>query len=112
MVASSETPEAAARQLLQREAKAMRGRVLAPVALGLASIGCGIAQAWLLARLLAALLGRGEAGWTELAAVALLALAIAALSLAQERAQLAAGAAARARLRRQVFARLLDGGTE
>jgi ATP-binding cassette, subfamily C, bacterial CydD len=112
MVASSETPEAAARQLLQREARTMRGLVLAPVELGLLSIGCGIAQAWLLARLLATLLGQGEAGWRELAIAALLALVMAGLSLAQERAQLAAGAVARARLRRQVFTRLLETGTE
>lgn len=102
------TPEAAARRLLAAEARAARGRLALPVALGLAGVGCGVAQAWLLARLLGALLGRGTAGWPELAAAALLALAQALLALAQERAQLAAGAAARASLRRRVFARLLD----
>ena len=86
----------------------MGSRVLAPVLLGLAGIGCGIAQAWLLARLLGALLGRDDAGWDELYAAAGLALAMAALALAQERAQLAAGAAARASLRRRIFARLLN----
>lgn len=108
----AETPEAAARRLLGREARAHRGRLAAPVLLGLAGIGCGIAQAWLLARLLATLLGQDSAGWRELAAAALLALAMAGLALAQERTQLAAGAAARARLRRQVFARLLDAEDE
>ncbi len=105
---SSATPQTSAGQVLKREARAMGARVLAPVLLGLAGIGCGIAQAWLLARLLGTLLGRDDAGWHELLAAALLALAMAALSLAQERAQLAAGAAARASLRRRIFARLLD----
>ncbi len=109
---SAASPEASAAQLLKREARAMRGRVAAPVLLGLAGIGCGIAQAWLLARLLGTLLGRDAAGWQELAAAAGLAVAMAALSLAQERAQLAAGAAARASLRRRVFARLLDAGDQ
>ena len=108
----SESPEASAGQMLKREARAMGARVLAPVMLGLAGIGCGIAQAWVLARLLGALLGRDQAGWHELALAALLALAMAALTLAQERAQLAAGAVARARLRRRVFARLLETGAE
>jgi ATP-binding cassette subfamily C protein CydD len=101
------TPEAAAQRLLAAEARAARGRLALPVALGLAGVGCGIAQAWLLARLLGTLLGQDSAGWPELAAAALLALAQALLALAQERAQLAAGAAARASLRRRVFTRLL-----
>ncbi len=111
---SSATPEASASRMLKREARAMGFRVLVPVALGLAGIGCGIAQAWLLARLLGTLLGVAPdpAGWRELTAAALLAVAMAALALAQERAQLAAGATARARLRRQVFARLLETGAE
>lgn len=103
---------AAARAMLQREARAGRRRLALPVLLGLAGVACGIAQAWLVARLLATLLGQGNAGWAELAGVAGLAAALAGLSLAQEHAQMAAGAAARARLRRAVFARLLETGAE
>ena len=67
-----------------------------------------MAGAWLVARLLAALLGHAGAGWPELAAAAAFALLGAGLVLAQERAQLAAGEAARARLRDAAFARLLE----
>ena len=56
------------------------------------------------------LLGHRGAGWPELAAAAALALLGAGLALAQERAQLAAGEAARARLRDAAFARLLETG--
>ena len=76
---SAETPEASAAQLLKREARAMGGRVAAPVLLGLAGIGCGVAQAWLLARLLGTLLGRDTAGWPELYTAAGLAVAMAML---------------------------------
>ncbi len=109
MESAAETPESAARRLLATEARALGPRVALPVLLGLAGIGCGIAQAWLLAGLLGSLLGLEgpPAGWRELAAAGLLALAMAALGLAQERAQLATGAFARARLRARVMARLL-----
>ncbi len=99
--------DSAARSFLRRESRAGRGRLLLPVALGLAVVALGLAEAWLLARLLAALLGHGGAGWPELALAAALAVLIAALSLAQESAQLAAGIAARARIRAAVLARLL-----
>ncbi|WP_254453530.1 ABC transporter transmembrane domain-containing protein [Siccirubricoccus sp. G192] len=99
-----------ARALLRRESRMLRGHVLRPVLLGIAALGCGLAGAWLVAGLLAALLGHGGASWPELAAAAALALLGAALGLAQERAQLAAGEAARARLRAAGFARLLELG--
>ena len=107
MASSFAARDGAARALLRREARALRGRVLAPVLLGVAALLSGIAGAWLVARLLAALLGHGMAGATELAAAAGLALLAAALGLAQERLQLRAGEEARARLRDAVFARLL-----
>jgi ATP-binding cassette subfamily C protein CydD len=102
--------DGAARALLRRESKALRRQVLLPILLGLAALAVTIAGAWLVARLLAALLGHPGAGWAELAAAAALALLGAALVLAQERAQLAAGEAARARLRDAAFARLLELG--
>ncbi|WP_439595204.1 thiol reductant ABC exporter subunit CydD [Falsiroseomonas sp.] len=102
----------AASALLQREARAARGRLGLPVALGLAQILIGIAQAWLIAGLIATLLGFGAAGWPALGAVAALALVSAGLGVAQERALLAAGEAAKARLRATVFDRLLARATE
>jgi ATP-binding cassette subfamily C protein CydD len=106
---------ARARALLSAAAKQSRGRLSRPVLLGVASVACGIAQAWFVARLLAALLGHGEArwgqaGWPELAAAAALALLATALTVVQERAQAAAGAAARATLRDRAFAALLAAG--
>jgi ATP-binding cassette, subfamily C, bacterial CydD len=100
----------AARALLRREARALGAAVRIPVLLGLAGLLSGIALAWLVARLLAAVLGHGAAGWEELAAAAALALLGAVLGLAQERAQLRVGEAARARLRSDAFARLLAHG--
>jgi ATP-binding cassette subfamily C protein CydD len=102
--------EAAAGDLLARAARAGRARLLLPILLGLAATLAGIAQAFLVARLLAALLGLGDAGWAELAAAAALALLIAGLGVAQERAQHAAGVDARSRLRDAAFARLLEAG--
>ena len=103
----------AARALLRRESRALRGHVMLPVALGVAGILATLGATWLMARLLAALLGFRRwpgAGWPELAAAAALALLGAGLGLAQERAQLAAGEAARTRLRDLTFARLLAAG--
>lgn len=102
--------DGAARALLRRESKALRRQVLPPILLGVAALCVTLAGAWLVARLLATLLGHGAAGWAELAAAAALALLAAGLALAQERAQLAAGEAARARLRDAAFARLLERG--
>lgn len=108
-MASSSAPgrDAAARTLLRRESRALSGRILPAVLLGLGAILCGIGGAWMVARVLAALLGHGTAGWQELGAAAALALLAAAFTLAQERAQLGAGEAARASLRARAFARLL-----
>lgn len=99
-----------ARALLAREARAARARLALPLALGLAQVAAGIAQAWLFARLIAALLGFGTAGWEELAAAAALALLSAGLGVAQERTLIAAGEAAKSRLRMTAFSRLLEEG--
>jgi ATP-binding cassette subfamily C protein CydD len=80
------------------------------VVLGLGVLVCGIGSAALVAQLVATLLGHGTAGTEDLIAAAALALLAALLGLAQERAQLAVGEAARARLRQAAFARLLAHG--
>jgi len=96
------------RALLSAAAREGRSALMPPILLGLAATGCGIAQAWLLATLLAALLGLGEAGWGSLAAAAALALLQVALGVAQETASARAGESARSGLRRRVLARLLS----
>jgi len=98
---------AASRRWLMREARALRGRAVLPVALGTALTLCAIAQAYLIASLLAALLGLGPSGWGELALAGALALLMAGLGAAQETAQVAAGEAARLRVRGAAFDRLL-----
>ena len=107
--AVSETDHAA-EALLRREAKEARARLALPLTLGLSQVATGIAQALLIARLVASLLGFGTAGWPELGAAAALVAVSAGLGVAQERALVAAGAAAKARLRAHAFARLLAGG--
>jgi ATP-binding cassette subfamily C protein CydD len=107
--AVSETDRAAG-GLLRREAKRARARLALPLALGVGQVLAGIAQAFLIARLIAALLGFGEAGWEELGAAAALAALSAGLGFAQERALVSAGEAAKARLRATVFDRLLASG--
>ncbi|MGG5809581.1 thiol reductant ABC exporter subunit CydD [Falsiroseomonas sp. CW058] len=102
--------DGAARALLQREARLARARLALPLALGIGQVAIGIAQAWLFAALIASLLGHGAAGWNELAAAAALAALSAGFGVAQERALVAAGEAAKARLRGQAFARLLEEG--
>ncbi len=104
--------EAGAAALLKREARSERARLLSPILLGLGIAACGIAQALLIARLLATLLGRAEAGWGELLAAGVLALLMAALAMAQERAQVAVGEDAKGRLRATAFARLLAAGPQ
>ncbi|MGG5819867.1 thiol reductant ABC exporter subunit CydD [Falsiroseomonas sp. HW251] len=104
----NETDRAAA-AVLAREAKEARGRLGLPLALGIAQVAVGITQAWLIATLLAALLGFGAAGWPELALAAALVAVSAALGVVQERALVAAGEAAKSRLRAAVFDRLLAG---
>jgi ATP-binding cassette subfamily C protein CydD len=102
--------ESGAAPLLAREARQARARLIPPILLGLGIAACGVAQAFLVARLLATLLGRADAGWAELLAAGALALAMAALGMAQERAQIAAGEEAKARLREAAFGRLLAAG--
>ncbi|MBR0680306.1 thiol reductant ABC exporter subunit CydD [Roseomonas eburnea] len=102
--------EAGAAALLAREARFERARLIPPVLLGLGIAACGVAQALLIARLLATLLGRAEAGWPDLLAAGALALLMAALGIAQERAQIAAGEDAKSRLRAAALARLLAAG--
>lgn len=110
MAGQGRDTDRAAEALLRREVGEARARLALPLALGLAQVLTGIAAAWLLALLLARLLGFGAAGWTVFgAAVALVALA-AGLGVAQERALAAAGEAAKARLRDAAFARLLEEG--
>ena len=110
MASSPPGAEAGAAALLRREARSERARLLPPILLGLGIAACGVAQALLVARLLATLLGRAEAGWPELLAAGILALLMAGLAVAQERAQQAAGEDAKARLRAAAFARVLAAG--
>ena len=65
--------EAGAAALLAREARAERARLLPPILIGLGIAACGVAQAFLIARLLATVMGRAEAGWGELGASAAIA---------------------------------------
>ena len=96
-----------ARALLSAAAREGRSVLMPPILLGLAATGCGIAQAWLVASLLAALLGFGTAGWGMLAGAATLALLQVVLTIAQETTAARAGEAARSGLRRRLFSRLL-----
>ena len=98
------------RQLLAETFRAERGGLLLPLGLGLAAVRAGIAQAWLLARGLAGVLGLAEAGLPELLGAAALALLIAGLSAAQELAATRLAQAASGRLRQRVFARVLARG--
>ncbi|CAH0168396.1 thiol reductant ABC exporter subunit CydD [Roseomonas sp. CECT 9278] len=110
MASSPAGAEAGAAALLAREARSERARLIPSILLGLGIAACGIAQALLIARLLATLLGRADAGLGDLAAAAALALLMAGLAMAQERAQIAVGEDAKARLRAAAFARLLAAG--
>jgi ATP-binding cassette subfamily C protein CydD len=112
MESSSAKTEGAARALLKREARGLRRLVLPPVFYGAAVTLAAIAGAWVIARLMARLLGHGHAGWAELAWAAVLALLGAGFGLAQERTMLAAGETARASLRGRAFARLLALGPQ
>ena len=95
------------RAVLSAETRRLGRRALLPIALGYAVAICGLAQAWLLARLVAGLLGYPVGGWLDLAGAAALMLAAAGLTAAQEIAQAATGRAARAHLRQMAFASLL-----
>jgi ATP-binding cassette subfamily C protein CydD len=102
--------DAAAQALLRQEARSARAHLAWPLAIGVAQVLAGIGQAFLIARLLAGLLGFGPAAWSDLAAAAALVLLSASLGMAQERALIAAGEAAKTRLRSAAFARLLAMG--
>lgn len=93
-----------------RQARAQGGRVALPVVLGLAAMLCQVAFVFLIARLLATILGFDGGGFGELAAAGALALLSASLGMAQEIAQQAAGERARASIRAALFARLLELG--
>ena len=95
------------RALLAAAAREGRATLLRPILLGLGTTACGIGGAFLVARLLATLLGHGDAGWTELAAAAALAVLGAALAVVAEATAARAGEAARAGLRTRLAARLL-----
>lgn len=96
-----------ARALLSAAAREGRAALLVPILLGLAAATAGIAQAWLVAGLLTALLGYGPAAGGALVGAAALALLQVALVVAQETASARAGEAARSTLRRRLFSRLL-----
>jgi ATP-binding cassette subfamily C protein CydD len=99
-------PTASARAFLAAEAKAARARAALPVALGLAAGGLALAQAWLVAGVLAGVLQAQPLAVTALAAAFALVLARAGLAAWQEAAAFAAGSALRQDLRRRLFARL------
>jgi len=102
----------AASAWLRKEARAHRARVALPVALGLAATLCGVGLAWLIARLLATLLGFAAGGWADVGLALVLILTVAMLGMAQEAAQTRAGEAARARIRTALFARLMALGPD
>jgi ATP-binding cassette subfamily C protein CydD len=102
----------AASAWLRKEARAHRSRVALPVGLGLAATLCGVGLAWLIARLLATLLGFAGGGWADVGLALVLILTIAMLGMAQEAAQTRTGEAARARIRTALFARLMELGPD
>ncbi len=102
----------AASAWLMRQARGHRARLALPVALGLCSTLCGLALAFLIARVLASLLGFPGGGWSDLALAGVLVLVMAGLGMAQEAAQNRVGEAARAAIRAALFERLLALGPE
>jgi ATP-binding cassette subfamily C protein CydD len=102
----------AASAWLRKEARAHRARLALPVALGLAATLCAVGLAWLIARLLATLLGFAAGGWGDVGLALVLILVIAMLGMAQEAAQTRAGEAARAGIRTALFARLMELGPD
>ncbi|HYZ34418.1 MAG TPA: hypothetical protein VE684_19280, partial [Crenalkalicoccus sp.] len=81
MTSPTAAADRAARAFLRAESRALRGQVFRPVLLGLAATSAGIAGAWLLALLLAALIAGQGGGWDALAGAAALALLGALLGL-------------------------------
>lgn len=98
------------RRLLADTFRAERSGLLLPLGLGAAAVLAGIAQAWLLARGLAGVLGLAEAGLPELLGAAALALLIAGLGAAQELTATRLAQAASGRLRQRIFAAVLARG--
>lgn len=98
---------AAARRLLADARRGEGAGVLLPIACGAAAVLAGIAQAWLLARGLAGLLGLAEAGMAELLGAAALAVTIAALAAGQELAATRLAQRAAGRLRQRLLAAVL-----
>ncbi len=96
-----------ARALLATTAREGRATLLLPVALGLAATASGVGVAFLVARVLAALLGGGAPGWDDLLAAAGFAVLGAACAAGAEMASAGAGEGARARIRTRLVARLL-----
>ncbi len=107
---TSPRSKSAPRALLAAVTRAQRPRLVLAVGLGTAGVVTLLGQAVLTALLIAALLGHGTAGWPEVFGIAALALLQAGLAIAQDRAQVSAGAAARADLRARAFAALLAAG--
>lgn len=108
--AASKAEPPSPRRLLAATFRAERGGLLLPVGLGAAAVLAGIAQAWLLARGLAGVLGLAEAGVPELLGAAALALLIAGLGAAQELTATRLAQAASGRLRQRIFAAVLARG--
>jgi ATP-binding cassette, subfamily C, bacterial CydD len=101
----------AARAWVRQETKLGRRSAAPVIGLNLLGIALAIAQAWVVASLLVAALGRHGGDIVPLiAAFAVLALFRALLSYLAERAAVTAGAAARRRLRNDALSRLLAAG--
>ncbi|MCX7684652.1 MAG: thiol reductant ABC exporter subunit CydD [Acetobacteraceae bacterium] len=98
------------RRLLAETFRAERGGLLLPLGFGFAAVLAGIAQAWLLARGLAGVLGLAEAGLPELLGAAALAVLIAGLGAAQELASTRLAQGASGRLRQRILAAVLARG--
>jgi ATP-binding cassette subfamily C protein CydD len=108
--AASTAEPPSARRLLAETFRAERAGLLLPLGLGFAAVIAGIAQAWLLARGLAGVLGLIEAGLAELLGAAALALLIAGLGAAQDLAATRLAQDASGRLRQRLFAAVLARG--
>jgi ATP-binding cassette subfamily C protein CydD len=100
----------AARAWTQQQTRAGRRQALPVIALGAAGITAAIAQAFLLALILAALLRHAPAPLTTIAAFAALALLRATLQFRADQAAFTAGAQGRARLRHTIVTNFLAAG--
>ncbi len=96
---------------LARNSREGRRAARPVIALGLVGVAAGIGQAWCIGELLAAGLTPGsEVVWPWAALLAVLIAVRAGLSVIADNLAFAAGAAARRRLRSELFVRLLDVG--